>query len=225
MKKILVIPLWLGDMFDKTTHEEIRRVCQYLLRSLVFFGTKEDFLIMYPKTEKNICELYVSHFKTDNILPSETKTLVMDMYLEPEKNDISLRTSSADPIRNQLIDQLDKVKKSEEFREENIIVFINTVHVPLFISAVKNTFGVADKMKFDSLGAGGAGNTEAFFFDREDRCEGAENLVSLSYLDFFIPKDLKSFTPEIMRLGKCVHLTIKTQGHARFLSNWAQTMQ
>ncbi len=214
--KIFVIPLYLGDNFHKENWpNDISRVCKYLKRALLFFGTRKNFTVFYPPNDKNdAIGQYIHHFDVDKILIDFEK-IKMDIYA-PLVDTNYYGQEARVPLLETVKKQLDKSKITSY---ENVIIFINMNHAGSFITAIHENMNTELVSVFSKMGT--IGNTECFFFNTKE-IDSVEELRFHKHLDFFIPKDIQDLNENIMNLGKKVHQQVKKLGHTDFLQNYAK---
>lgn len=218
MKKVLVVPLYLGKHFDgwEKRSGDTDKIKKFLKRALLFFGTREGLTILYPEDRNRVCDSHVHYCVADEIIihPNNVR---MDAYVDVDN--LFYGDAKDEPVRSQLVKELSREKV---VNAENLVVFINLNHVSQFIHAYKDVHGpYAKDMLFDFYSIGEVGNTEAFFFNKDDK-DSIEYLKFHSHLDFFIPEKIEDLTTEIMECARKVHTKIKLKGRTPYLRSLAE---
>lgn len=216
--KVLVVPLYLGEHFDGWDKRsgDIDKVKKYLKRALMFFGTREGLTILYPEDRNQVCYSHVHYCLADEIIIHPNKVR-MDAYMDVDN--LFYGDARDEPVRSQIVKELSRKKV---VNAENLVVFINMNHVSQFIRAYKDVHGpYAKDMSFNFYSIGEVGNTDAFFFDKDNK-DSIEYLKFNSHLDFFIPEKIGDLTTEIMKCALKVHTKIKLKGRTSYLRSLAE---
>ena len=221
MNKVLVIPLYMGKQAENRSGEithDIHVVKKYLKRAIPFFGTREGITVLYPEDKYQICNAHIHNYTVDKILVDPI-VIKMDGYVDADNSFYG--EDKDEPIKSQLVTEL----SSERVKDvENLIIFINMNHSSKFIGAYKSVHGpYAEGMHFDFFSIGEIGNTDAFFFNKDDK-DSIEYFKFHSHLDFFIPENMEDLSSEIMAMAVKIHRKIRLKGKAKYLKNMASVL-